>query len=252
MRRRMLGVRVAVSAAGLLLCAGIAVAAGGDRSDEQLAASLAELLQNARGVISAKQELINDPAIGDKGLTGAVVLAEAQKRYRQATGEDLTKLDASTRYGHAMSALETSIVKVIDEHQSTINTPSVGFKGFIPAVFTRLVNEQFDELMKGRAEMKMTAPKELVRNRKALPDAWEESIITTKLLSADWPVGKSYEESVSVDGRPAFRFLIPEYYQASCLLCHGKPKGELDITGYPKEGRDEGTLGAVLSVTLFR
>jgi hypothetical protein len=57
---------------------------------------------------------------------------------------------------------------------------------------------------------------------------------------------------VTVEGREAFRFLVPEYYQESCLSCHGQPQGELDITGYPKEGGEEGALGGVISVTLFR
>jgi hypothetical protein len=50
----------------------------------------------------------------------------------------------------------------------------------------------------------------------------------------------------------AFRMMMPEYYASSCLSCHGSPKGETDITGYPKEGGKEGDLGAVISVTLFK
>lgn len=255
MQRRRVGVWASIlakTAAVLLLLSSAALAVDSERTDEEIAANLAELLRAARGVISAKQDLINDPAVGNKGLTGLVVLDEALQRYREATGHDLANLDDSTRYGHAMSVLKTSIVEVVNEHQSTINAPNVGFKGFIPAVFARLVNEHFDEMMQGSAQMKVTAPKDLVRNRKALPDAWEEDVIKTKLLSPDWPAGKPFEESVTANGRPAFRFLIPEYYQPSCLACHGKPKGEMDITGYPKEGGDEGELGAVISVTLYR
>ncbi len=223
-----------------------------ERSDEGVAAGLAELLRSARGVISANQDLINDPAIGDKGLTGEVVLAEAQDRYRKATGEDLSSVDPSSRYGRAVAALEQAIVEVTDEHQSTIDMAGVGFKGFIPAVFARLVNERFDTLMGGEATMKVTAPKDLIRNRKARPDVWEAKIIESELLSRDWPAGKPFMDTVTVENREAFRFLFPEYYQESCLTCHGQPKGELDVTGYPKEGGEEGDLGAVISVTLFR
>lgn len=255
MHARELGIRaskVVLAVIALLLFSADVLAAEAERADDEIATRLAELLQAARGVISGKQDLINDPTMGDKGLTGAVVLSEALQRYRETTGQDLANLDATTRFGHAMLVLEKSIVEVTDEHQSTINTPNVGFKGFIPAVFARLVSEHFDETMQGKAEIKVTAPKDLVRNRKSLPDAWEENIINTRLLSADWPAGKPFEQSVTVNGRPAFRFLIPEYYQPSCLVCHGKPKGEMDMTGYPKEGRDEGALGGVISVTLYR
>ena len=44
------------------------------------------------------------------------------------------------------------------------------------------------------------------------------------------------------DGKPV-RILLPLYYTKSCLSCHGGPKGERDISGYPKEGEKEGQLG---------
>ena len=100
--------------------------------------------------------------------------------------------------------------------------------------------------------MKMPAPLEIVRNRKARPDRWESYVIREKLTSATWPKGELYAAVAENKGRPAFRVAVPEYYSASCLACHGKPEGQIDITGYPKEGRNEGDLGGVYSVTLYR
>jgi hypothetical protein len=45
--------------------------------------------------------------------------------------------------------------------------------------------------------------------------------------------------------------MVPEYYVPSCLTCHGGPAGELDVTGYPKEGAHEGDLGGVISIGLI-
>ena len=59
-------------------------------------------------------------------------------------------------------------------------------------------------------------------------------------------------EVAEVDGRPAFRMLLPEYYTDSCLTCHGEPKGEIDVTGYPKEGGKAGDLGGAISIVLFK
>ena len=106
-------------------------------------------------------------------------------------------------------------------------------------------------MAKGEAEVKVTAPPELVRNRKARPDAWEADIMKTKLLTADWPKGQSYSAVVDTNGRPAFRVAVPEDYAGSCLVSHGSPKGEMDLTGYPKEGGKTGDLGAVISITLY-
>ena len=55
----------------------------------------------------------------------------------------------------------------------------------------------------------------------------------------------------SIHAEP-FRIAVPEYYAPSCLSCHGEPKGDVDMTGYPKEGAKAGDLGGVISITLFR
>lgn len=216
-----------------------------------IAQSLAEMLRDARTVISDQQDLINNPQLGDKDLTGKVVLDQAIARYSKNTGVDPRKLDPASREGRLLRAMMAAIVEVVDDNQATINEKGTGFKGFIPAVFARLVAESFDHLAKGEAEVKVTAPLELVRNRKARPDAWESKIIEKHLLDPAWPTGQPYSATVETNGRPAFRDMVPEYYVQSCLACHGSPKGEMDITGYPKEGGKLNDLGAVISITLY-
>ena len=219
--------------------------------DAVIAQSLAEMLRDARTVISNNQELINNPELGDKHLSGQVVLDQAVKSYAKATGSDPTKIDPNSRKGRLLRAMMAAIVAATNENRATINEKGTGFKGFIPSVFGRLVSEDFNQMAKGEAEVKVTAPPELVRNRKARPDAWEADIIKTKLLGAGWPKGQSYSAVVETNGRPAFRVAVPEYYAESCLVCHGSPKGETDITGYPKEGGKMSDLGAVISITLY-
>ncbi len=220
--------------------------------DAVIAQSLSEMLRDARTVISNNEELINNPNLGDKHLTGQTVLADAVNLYQKSTGVDPTTIDPASRQGQLMRAMMNAIVAVMDDNQMTINEKGAGFKGFIPAVFGRLVSEAFNGLAKGEAEIKVTAPPDLVRNRKALPDAWETQVIETKLLSPGWPHGQPYSATADLDGRTAYRIAVPEYYTQSCLACHGTPKGALDITGYPKEGRKLGDLGGVMSITLFR
>ena len=221
-------------------------------SDAEVAMRLADLLRSARTVISLNQDLINDATKGDKGLTGEKVVADAIALHKERTGEDPRDSDASTLEGKLLRAQMDSIAAVVDENQSTINSQGVGFKGFIPAVFARLVNEKFAEKVGDQATVKVTAPENLVRNRKARPDAWETGVIENQFLRHDWPTGQPFSELAEVDGKPAFRILVPEYYDVSCLSCHGEPAGEVDITGYPKEGGKEGDLGAAISITLFR
>jgi hypothetical protein len=218
--------------------------------DAAIAQSLAEMLQDARTVISNNQDLINNPELGDKHLAGRTVLDQTVKSYAKATGDPAT-IDQNSRKGRLLRAMMAAIVAATDDNQATINEKGTGFKGFIPSVFGRLVSEDFNQMAKGDANIKITASPELVRNRKARPDAWEADVIKTKLLGAGWPKGQSYSAVVDTDGRPAFRVAVPEYYAESCLVCHGSPKGEMDLTGYPKEGGKMGDLGAVISITLY-
>jgi hypothetical protein len=232
-----------------LSAAGGALAAGDD--DEEVALNLAGLLRSARAVIAAHQDLINDPRGEDKGLTSEVVLDETIARFQRDNGFDPRTVEPDTRMGRLFQAQIAAIREVVDEHQETINRPGLGFKGFVPAVFGRLVNERFKDKVGDEAQIKVTAPAVLVRNRGARPDAWETQHIETKLLDPAWPTGQVFTAVTEQDGREAFRMLVPEYYTAGCLSCHGEPKGEIDITGYPMEGGQLNDLGGVISITLF-
>jgi uncharacterized protein DUF3365 len=240
------------------VCAAISVAnlsviqAAGDDEDNAIANSLAAMLRAGRTVISRNQDRINNPDIGDKGLDGKTVLEQALKIYQENTKSDPLQIDPSSRHGRLLRAQMDAIAEVTDSNQKTINQPGVGFKAFIPATFGRLVNESFAKRVGSEAEMKVTAPLDLVRNRKARPDEWESEVIRDKLLTASWPKGQLFATVATSRGRPAFRVAVPEYYAASCLSCHGGPKGQIDVTGYPKEGANEGDLGGVISITLYR
>jgi Protein of unknown function (DUF3365) len=241
----------AIVVAGLTLStAGGAFATADD--DAEVALNLANLLRSARAVIGAHQDVINDPSGGDKGLTSEVVLEETIARFESLNGFDPRTVEPDSRMGRLFQAQIAAIQEVVDEHQGTINRPDIGFKGFVPAVFARLVNERFEEKVGDRAQIKVTAPLELVRNRGARPDAWEKEHIEAELLDPAWPTGEVFTAVTERNGREAFRMLVPEYYTEGCLACHGEPKGEIDITGYPMEGGQLDDLGGVISITLFR
>jgi hypothetical protein len=249
-RRGLRLVFLAMAVAGLTLSgAGGSLAAD---DDEEVALNLANMLRSARAVIAAHQDLINTPGGGDKGLTGEVVLEETIARFQSDNDLDPRAVEPDSRMGRLFQAQMAAIQEVVDEEQGTINRPDVGFKGFVPAVFGRMVNERFKEKVGDEAQIKVTAPVELVRNRGARPDAWESEHIEAELLDPAWPQGQVFAAVTEQNGREAFRILVPEYYSAGCLSCHGEPKGEIDITGYPMEGGQLDDLGGVISITLFR
>lgn len=212
---------------------------------------LAAVLRAARTVISGHQDLINNPDIGDKGLDGARIAKEAIALYTERVGQGPFDGELAPNEEKLVRAQIEAISEVVDEHQADINRKGVGLKGFIPAVFARLTNEKYTEKVGELARVKVTAPINLVRNRRARPDDWERDAIETILSSKDWTVGKTFMERVTYEDKPALRMLMPEYYSKSCLTCHGSPKGELDITGYPKEGGKENDLGGAISIVIF-
>ena len=226
-------------------------AASIEEADFEIGNKLADMLRASRSVISASQELINNPDVGDKKFTGEVLVSKAKTIYEERVGSPLLADSLSDRDRRLVEAQLQAMRQVVDGHQADINSLGVGFKGFIPAIFARLVNEEFGTIAGSEARIRVTAPPDLVRNRKARPDAWEKEILDTKLLTPDWPKGKAFTKVVEFEGRPAFRMLLPEYYRESCLACHGEPRGETDITGYPKEGGKIGDLGGVISIVIF-
>jgi len=220
-------------------------------TDEETAKEMATLFRAARGVIAKNQAHINDPAIGDKGLSSDAVVAKAKENYKTATGHDLV-IDMATREGQFMQAELDAIAAVMAEAQPLINEEGKGFKGFLPAVFAGQVATKTSEALKGKAELKLTAPKEFVRNRSNRPDDWEGNVIESKFKSDGWAKDQVFSEITQKDGKSAFRLIMPEYYAEGCLACHGEPKGEMDITGGAKEGGKLGDLGGAISVTLYQ
>ncbi|WP_202332920.1 Tll0287-like domain-containing protein [Mesorhizobium sp. L-8-3] len=239
------------SLAVLFGCIILLPSAADEPADIATGTRLADLLRSARSVLSNYQSLINDPAIGDKHLDGERFTAEAITHYAKVTGHELMSDDLSERDRRLVQAQIEAMREVVDQQQQDINRPGIGFKGFVPAVFARLMNEKFAEKVGNEAIVRVTAPEVLVRNRKSLPDAWETRVIEQVFTDPQRPKGDTYTETTDVNGRAAFRMLFPEYYTESCLSCHGMPKGEIDVTGYPKEGGNAGDLGGAISIVLF-
>jgi hypothetical protein len=215
------------------------------------AKELAYILGAAEQVIADNQDLIDDPAKGDKGLTADVVMAKAAEHYQKATTEAMPSLEGESRRARQNRTLVTIMRSVLDKAQPLINEPGKGYKSFLSPIFTDQVAREFCRTMEGTAAIRITAPTELLRNRRHKPDEWENDVIEKRFKAADWVKGAVVVERVDYKGKPSVRLLVPQYYDQSCLKCHGEPKGERDINGGRKEGAKLGDLGGALSVVLF-
>ena len=122
------------------------------------------------------------------------------KLFEETNGTSVKSFDRGSRVRRFLDAQISAIREIVDEHQTTINKRNIGFKGFVPATFARLVNERFTLKVGNEARIKVTAPRELVRNRKALPDPFESEAIEKNFRSPDWPKGQVLMKQLEDDG----------------------------------------------------
>jgi hypothetical protein len=218
--------------------------------DHTVLIHLTGLLRSARQVISDEQNHIDQAKTG-KDLGSKKLIERFKAKYAEQMGHPLPTLDPNSAEGQMLQAEIDAMQEVVDEAQPVINDASRGFKGFLPAVFAYRVAERFDLKMRGLAYLKLTAPAELIRHMPNSPDVWEDRMIRSKFQSAEWKNGESVEQEAPLNGKKAYRVLIPEYYEMSCLACHGGPRGSLDITGGKREGGKLGDLGGAISAAIY-
>jgi len=239
-----------VRIASLILGAGLCAMAVGMPSyasaaeETETAELLISLLKAGRAVVSENQGLINDSSKGNKGFTEDFLAQQVVEKFKAKAHIDLSKPNSAPQSGVLIALLESER-EVVQEAQPIINKQGVAFKGFLPAVFARKSGEKFYK--KTGIRLKLTGTDYRYPGNK--PDDFESEVLR---MFADprHPKGQQYVKSTMVNGKPAVRVMDPEYASATCLPCHGGPKGERDITGMKKEGWKEGDLAGAISITV--
>ena len=84
------------------------------------------------------------------------------------------------------------------------------------------------------------------RNAVDMPDSFEADALTAFIERG----AIEYYAIIEQDGEEVFRFAAPMRIEQNCLDCHGNPKGEIDVTGFPKEGWEIGDVGGAISLTM--
>ncbi len=215
---------------------------------EETARLLAKLLQSGRMVIERNQLLIDDPHRGEKGFTPEVFEQQVIQEFRARTGIDLAALPTAPvsviippLAKELLPALVQASREVVRDVQVVINQRGIGYKNFIPATYGSQASARFSKSSHVRLKQTAIEP----RNPKNEPDEYEASVL--KWLSGR-PRAEAYVSELTEEGR-TLRVVMPIYYAKDCLSCHGLPKGDLDISGYPKEGHKEGDLAGAITVT---
>lgn len=235
---------ISLSLACFLVWSSIGWAETPRKEIEETAQHLATLLNVGRLIIERNQALINDPRKGDKAFTPEVFEQQVVDEFRRQTNIDLKHLSSHfpSLAKELFPVLLQSSKEVVADAQLVINQRGIGYKNFIPATFGSQAARKFSN--RSHVKIKQTALNP--RNLKNTPDAYEENVL--RRLTAQQATNIPITEWI--DNETTLRALTPIYYSQDCLVCHGNPKGILDISGYPREGAQEGDLAGAISVQI--
>jgi Protein of unknown function (DUF3365) len=172
------------------------------------------------------------------------VARQVIERFKAKTRVDLSRPNGIPQSGLLLAMLESER-EVVLEAQPIINKQGIGFKSFIPSSFARKAGQKF--FAKTGIKVKLTGADYRFPGNK--PDDFEAEVLR---MFADprHPKGQQYAKATMVNGKPVMRVMDPEYAGTTCLICHGGPKGERDMTGMKKEGWKEGELAGAISVVM--
>jgi hypothetical protein len=233
-----------IMGAGLYAVIGDGLTHAKTGDEGELAELLIALLKAGRAVVSEHQPLINDASKGEKGFSDKFVERQIIEKFKATTRVDLSHSSGIPQSEILLTMLESEREVVFDA-QPVINKQGIGFKGFVPSMFARKVGQKF--FTKTGIRIKLTGTDYRFPGNK--PDDFEAEVLR---MFADprHPKGQPYLKVTTLSGKPVMRVMDPEYAGASCLMCHGGPKGERDITGMKKEGWKEGELSGAISVVI--
>lgn len=213
---------------------------------ETTARLLAILLDSGRNVINEHQVLFDEQEKTEKGFTPDLFEGQLLDVFRSRSGIDLRDLEAVRIPVGAKTLLKELVFvskQVVAEAQAEMNRPGGGNKEFIPAIFGARVATRFTERTPVRLKQTALAP----RNPLNAPDTVERTALEA-FADPSYPLEKVISE-VTTKSR-SLSLMFPLYATRKCLDCHGDPKGELDRTGYPREGLKLGHNAGAISVVI--
>lgn len=213
---------------------------------ETTARLLAVLLDSGRNVINEHQVLLDEQEKTKKDFTPEMFERQLEEVFRSRSGTDLKDLEVARVPARAKKLLkELALVskQVVRESQSEINRRDDGLKEFIPAIYGARVATRFTERTHVRLKQTALAP----RNPLNAPDVIERAALEA-FADPAYPLEKVISEVTAGSG--SLRLMFPLYTTRNCLDCHGDPKGELDRTGYPREGLRLGQNAGAISVVI--
>lgn len=155
--------------------------------------------------------------------------------------------DTLFEQAYILSQEMQSVWDFISVNQDTINTNGDGtytFKG----LHCSIVGTSVGALFTNRTDYVIRYVSDHPRNPKNSPDDFESGAIGEFHSNPDMIEYASF--GTMADGEDYYRYSVPLRMQSACADCHGSPVGEIDVTGFPKEGLENGDLVGIASISI--
>lgn len=165
--------------------------------------------------------------------------------YRSQIGQLESQMLAEAR---VLSLSVKATWDFMDYEQANINTDrdgSYNFKGLYCSLVGKSVGKLFSESTDYQYTLRYTRIDP--RNNLDRPDEFELRALESFVPGEQREV---YGTETDGEGGRNFRYVGSILLTENCLQCHGEPAGELDITGFAKEGLAVGDVGGAVSITM--
>lgn len=156
--------------------------------------------------------------------------------------------DALREQAYMLSQQMQAIWDFVSVNQDRINTDADGSYNF-KGLHCSIVGTSVGALFTDRTDYVFRYVSDPPRNDKNTPDALESEAIDAFRANADLKEYASFGV-LEEEGEEYYRYFVPLKMKSDCVSCHGEPKGEIDITGFPKEGYVKGDLVGVASISI--
>ena len=213
-----------------------------EKVSESEAKSTADMISKALGkgrlVIFAQMKKLTDPTLGDKGFTGDV-FAEQWNASLEAEF-----MSASPSQKRIIDKLVWAGKQSMDNNQDRLNVKGVKWKHFLPAKWARETGLMFNS----RTGIVTKQPSINYRHPSNVPDTKEIEVLSK--FVKEGTAAKAQGEFAMMGKQKVYRYFDPIHLMPPCLACHGKPKGELDMLGFEKDGLNSGDVIGLISVSI--
>ena len=146
---------------------------------------------------------------------------------------------------YILSQEMSAIWDFVSVNQSKINTDSDGSRNF-KGLHCSVAGTSVGALFSSRTDYVIRYVSDTPRNPQNMADELEAEAL--QAFREDDILGEYTSYGTMKDDALYYRYVIPLKMEANCESCHGFPVGEMDETGFPKEGMEKGDIVGAASI----